>query len=261
MTSGGQPPRRAPPITSNPRSGNAPNPMASTPTKGFAWAFPEHPEKEDMDDDASIDSSRQPSLASSNTVGSSQFDGPLQHKTITSLQGLDAAGSGNYSRTPELRVSHKLAERKRRSEMKDLFDALNSKLPTSASNKSSKWEVLNKCKSSRSIPDRLVDPLTLRAAVEYIDNLKHAFDQLRKDNSNLRNELEVARSAQDENQHLTNEIHAMYQQLCRVDPGGHHVFGPVSGHFAKSDTHTSSRAAPGYTPMQGVEYGHQYDRR
>ena len=144
--------------------------------------------------------------------------------------------------------------------MKDLFDALNSKLPTSASNKSSKWEVLNKCKFLEHL--RTLDhSLTVLVAVEYIDNLKHAFDQLRKDNSNLRNELEVARSAQDENQHLTNEIHAMYQQLCRVDPGGHHVFGPVSGHFAKSDTHTSSRAAPGYTPMQGVEYGHQYDRR
>ena len=50
----------------------------------------------------------------------------MQHRTIASLQNESSAaqGVGNYSRTPELRVSHKLAERKRRSEMKDLFEDL-----------------------------------------------------------------------------------------------------------------------------------------
>ena len=70
----------------------------------------------------------------------------LQHKRVSEMSGdgdsPDAATP--YSRTPALRASHKLAERKRRTEMKHLFDQLRSQIPASHGSKSSKWEILSK---------------------------------------------------------------------------------------------------------------------
>lgn len=71
----------------------------------------------------------------------------LQHRQIGEIQNEDGDSPGSsqpYSRTPELRVSHKLAERKRRTEMKELFDTLRDAMPQERGSKASKWEILTK---------------------------------------------------------------------------------------------------------------------
>ncbi|ORZ25481.1 hypothetical protein BCR42DRAFT_400254 [Absidia repens] len=75
-----------------------------------------------------------------------------------------------YSRSPELRVSHKLAERKRRKEMKELFDELRDSLPVEKNMKTSKWEILSK-------------------AVEYISALKRRDFEKENEVNSLRHEL------------------------------------------------------------------------
>lgn len=77
-----------------------------------------------------------------------------------------------YSRSPALRVSHKLAERKRRKEMKGLFDELRDSLPVEKDMKTSKWEILSK-------------------AVEYISLLKRRDYDLENEINSLRREIDA----------------------------------------------------------------------
>lgn len=147
---------------------------AAEPTKGQAWAFPE--EEIQRVGAPQYNDSRRSSITES--VASSQFttesrlppgqrrlnEGEfsrmsnasdflpvhhhsMQHKQLSDLQaeeGNGPTGSQPYSRTPELRVSHKLAERKRRTEMKELFDQLRDLMPQERGSKASKWEILTK---------------------------------------------------------------------------------------------------------------------
>ena len=147
---------------------------AAEPTKGQAWAFPEE-EIQRVGGAPTYADSRRSSITES--IASSQFttesrlpagqlrletdysrmssapDFPpvhhhsMQHKQLSDLQaeeGNGPTGSQPYSRTPELRVSHKLAERKRRTEMKELFDQLRDLMPQERGSKASKWEILTK---------------------------------------------------------------------------------------------------------------------
>ncbi|KAJ3527529.1 hypothetical protein NMY22_g9751 [Coprinellus aureogranulatus] len=90
------------------------------------------------------------------------------------LPPLKKEGSTPYSRSPELRVSHKLAERKRRKEMKELFDDLRDQLPQDRGMKASKWEILTK-------------------AIEYVSHLKGQSQHLLAEVEALRRENEALR--------------------------------------------------------------------
>ncbi|KAJ6613442.1 hypothetical protein B0H10DRAFT_1805561 [Mycena sp. CBHHK59/15] len=79
-----------------------------------------------------------------------------------------------YSRSPELRVSHKLAERKRRKEMKELFDELRDQLPADRGMKASKWEILSK-------------------AIDFVAQLKQGHQDMAREVDMLRHELETLR--------------------------------------------------------------------
>jgi hypothetical protein len=213
--------------------------MAAAPTKGYAWAFPAELEPDDRRGSSSGDSSversipsRQNSFAASVNSsifttdsnlpsGQKRFDEDIptthhhsmQHRSVTNLQGPEhpsTPGGGNYSRTPELRVSHKIAERKRRSEMKSLFDELNGILPNSPGSKSSKWEILNK-------------------SIEYIRTLARAHETARNENARLRPDAEFCRRAQEENELLRTELLTVWQHLRRVDPNNPHIYGSMTG--------------------------------
>jgi hypothetical protein len=186
-----------------------------------------------------------------------------------------ANGAGSYSRTPELRISHKMAERKRRSEMKNLFDDLNAILPSSAGGKSSKWEVLTK--GELCITRKVIRTLIQRLAIEHIHNLKKDIghtSQLRHENDQLRMQVDNARRMAEENRLLREETAVMWQGLRRMDPNNPHVYGSYSNQLAHEAQQANGH--PGTLPpiqqnswahgpnvMQGVEYpqAQPFDRR
>lgn len=192
---------------------------AAEPTKGQAWAFPE----EEIQRAPSYNDSRRSSITES--IASSQFttesrlppgqrrlneseyprmsnasDFPpvhhhsMQHKQLSDLQAEEAGGppgSQPYSRTPELRVSHKLAERKRRTEMKELFDQLRDLMPQERGSKASKWEILTKAIAEHQRQNehlRLLQSHYNTAASEN-EMLRRELQNMRMESAQLRGEL------------------------------------------------------------------------
>ncbi|KAF9259518.1 hypothetical protein L218DRAFT_874540 [Marasmius fiardii PR-910] len=99
---------------------------------------------------------------------------PAPAPSTTNNKPTKEPGSTPYSRSPELRVSHKLAERKRRKEMKDLFDELRDQLPADRGMKASKWEILSK-------------------AIDFVQQLKQSHQEMAREIDMLRGELDVLR--------------------------------------------------------------------
>ena len=97
-----------------------------------------------------------------------------------------------FSRSPELKITHKLAERKRRREMKDMFDELGEMVPQERGTKSSKWEILSRGESyQRAVQHQLM----VDSAIDHVKNLKQASTDLAREVEELKKELEAAKAA------------------------------------------------------------------
>ena len=178
----------------------------------------------------------------------------LQHRAMQNIQAdhLAAAAGGNYSRTPELRVSHKLAERKRRSEMKDLFEDLNKAVPASGGTKASKWEILTKgivVVKMKVVSECLLSEIS---AIEHIRNTQHNERHLANELQRLQHDSDYARDAQKENDLLKMEVQNMHQALRRMDPNAPHVYGHFTGILSNGQPQPPQQAAPPPPQTNGV---------
>ncbi|KAL8824837.1 MAG: hypothetical protein Q9170_008022 [Blastenia crenularia] len=171
----------------------------------------------------------------------------LQHRQVSQLTGESDSpdATSPYSRTPALRASHKMAERKRRTEMKQLFDSLRNQIPASHGSKSSKWEILSKasdyikslennCKANQHAQSQLGQ------AVQDLDATRRENESLRAENDRLYHEMSVYREARHNMVHPAMPTHynAAAPQLS-VDPA--RSLPPLN-----NGIHASS--------MQGVQY-------
>ncbi|KAJ8100414.1 hypothetical protein POJ06DRAFT_252649 [Lipomyces tetrasporus] len=176
-------PRGAPPITN--ATPYAPHPNAPSPTKGYPYAFPDpgaslpstqslqappptsqyFPNGSTMLGYSHAANASRTSIDSYDRMSARSLD--LDEQAAATAQ---AAGVGPYSRSPELRQTHKIAERKRRRDMSLLYEDLKEILPDEKGVKSSKHEILVR-------------------AISVIRKLNRNNDELRQEVNDLRAKL------------------------------------------------------------------------
>lgn len=267
------PARTAPPIVGSQRYpyNQTSHPNAPSPTKGLPWAFPdpsisiEPTSGNDTPNPRTSTSSLAGSTASS-MYGHSQHQMPpiigmnghmsgttlpqigqaTHHHSLTARRSsmISEVQQTNtpYSRTPELRVSHKLAERKRRKEMKDLFDELRDTLPAERGGKSSKWEVLTK-------------------AIEFINSQKEVIMDKSRQVEDMRNQLQQQNKELEALRAEAHQVRLQQQQQC--GPPSYHPHPSQHGHDGTyhpqqpngndGGYHPQSSHSNGPVKMQGLE--------
>lgn len=140
----------------------------------------------------------------------------LQHKQVSSLASEADSPEANspYSRTPALRNSHKIAERKRRTEMKHLFEALRNQIPASHGSKSSKWEILSKGKMPEASLIITIQIVYLRfSASDHIRNLEAAVKQNREQMGQLQQVTQQLEMARQQNDTIRTENLNLFQEM------------------------------------------------
>ncbi|KAL8849170.1 MAG: hypothetical protein Q9221_005847 [Calogaya cf. arnoldii] len=260
------------------------NPMrevynADKPTVGQPWAFPEPEVNGSSGSNEDPGQSQNPGLSRRNSdhtsINSSLYttdsrhpgshrnaDGDaipathhhsLQNRQVSQLAGESDSpdATSPYSRTPALRASHKMAERKRRTEMKYLFDHLRNQIPASHGSKSSKWEILSKaseyikslentCKASSAAQGQLGQ------VVSELDVIRRENESLRAENHRLFQEIAVYR----ENPHRMMQGAAVPQQM----PQQHYAAPPAAMSVDPSRSLPPLTNAVHASSMQGVQY-------
>ncbi|CAF9920804.1 MAG: hypothetical protein GOMPHAMPRED_002141 [Gomphillus americanus] len=303
--------RVAPPIGRNPRSEVY---NANEPIPGQAYAFPDAPDsqpgalppksshgsrsnvtkiEEDMDVYPHHESGHHSVASSIHTLDSRLPPGQrhlddgnstYQHSITSDHQMRRTSGTESmtpedttqpYSRTPALRVSHKMAERKRRSEMKDLFENLRSQIPSNQGSKSSKWEILTKASEyikqlESAASSGHTNEKQLRMAFSDLDMTRRDNDGLRNENQRLAQELALLRGQQQQQQqqqqhpqsHPTAQPTPPQQSTSIYSAPQHYVPPPPPPPPAMNDPARNlpplNNMANNSSSMQGIQYSHEH---